>query len=165
MLFRLANSEDGELYFDKYVKVKESYREEKRSELLQKGEVLFNNTNSQEWVGKSALFDLEGDYLCSNHITRIGVKRDIILPEYLWIILNLYQRHDVFYNICTNWNNQSGVNIELLKSVKIPVPSIEEQELIIEINRKRITTAKELRKEADKILEEGKDKIEKLILN
>ena len=38
------------------------------SELLKPGEVLFNNTNSAEWVGKTAVFDLNTDCACSNHM-------------------------------------------------------------------------------------------------
>src|ERR1019366_4489106 len=35
---------------------------------LRKLDVIFNNTNSEEWVGKTALFDLEGQYVFSNHM-------------------------------------------------------------------------------------------------
>jgi len=37
----------------------------------------------------------------------------------------------VFYTLCTNWNNQSGVNNELLRSIKIPVPKIDIQKKIV----------------------------------
>lgn len=104
------------------------------------GEVLFNNTNSQTLVGKSTVFNLNGDkiYFCSNHITRIGVK-DNILPEYLSIVFNIYQRIGIFYSICTNWNNQSGINIELLQKLKVPLLSIEDQSKIINTYNKLLS--------------------------
>lgn len=91
---------------------------------LQKDDVLFNNTNSQELVGKTAIYKGDIPYKFSNHITRIRVNREKIIPEFLWLILNMYQQREIFYAICTNWNNQSGVGTELLKSIKIPLPEM-----------------------------------------
>ena len=84
---------------------------------VKKGTVLFNNTNSQEWVGKTALLQEDSKLYTSNHITSIIVNYSKVISEYLWIVLNIYQRNKVFYSICTNWNNQSGVGIDLLQSV------------------------------------------------
>lgn len=54
---------------------------------LKKGDIIFNNTNSKELVGKSAI--VEEDLKCgfSNHLTRLRVNTDIINPE--WFILTL----------------------------------------------------------------------------
>ena len=98
---------------------------------VDKGTVLFNNTNSQEWVGKTALLSVDTQLYTSNHITSIVVNPQKLIPEYLWIVLNIYQRNKVFYSICTNWNNQSGVGIDLLQSVKIPVlPLLAQKEIV-----------------------------------
>lgn len=126
-------NDDGKLYFDKNIYLKEQIYNKKKSELLVKGEVLFNNTNSQDIVGKTALFDINGEYFCSNHITRIFVNKKKILPEFLWIVLNSYQRQNIFYKICTNWNNQSGINNQVLKDLRIPVPDLNKQHQIVDI--------------------------------
>lgn len=152
------------LCFDKNIYVKTESLPNKRSYLIRKKDVLFNNTNSQELVGKTAFFDLDGNFFCSNHITRIKVKESIISPEYLWVILNLYQRIGIFFNICTNWNNQSGVNVELLKSIKILVPPIEIQKRITNEVRFRIEKAEQLQKEAQQILEKAKLEVEENLL-
>jgi len=157
-------NENNLLVFEKNVYIKPEIAEKKKSELLKKGEVLFNNTNSQELVGKTAYFDLDGDYFCSNHITRIKVNKDIILPEYLCILLNQYQRNKVFYKLCTNWNNQSGINIELLKTIKIPLPPLEIQNKIAEEVKRRMQKAEQLQKEAKEVLGKAKQEVEKMIL-
>ena len=100
---------------------------------LSEDDVLFNNTNSQELVGKTAILKENRQLMFSNHITRIRVNKSCIIPEYLWIILNIYQQERIFFSICTNWNNQSGIGIDLLKSVKIPLPPIEIQQQIVDI--------------------------------
>jgi len=153
----------GWLYFDKNIYIDTSEKETRAVDLIVKGEVLFNNTNSQELVGKSAFFNLDGDYFCSNHITRIKTKQEQLLPEYLWIILNLYQRHGYFYRICTNWNNQSGVNTNLLQSVKIPLPDLEIQKLLIEEIEKLFYQSKKLIYESNHIIHQAKKEIEKIL--
>ena len=118
---------DGMLIFDKNVYVPSNVK----VEFVKKGAVLFNNTNSQELVGKTAILESNGSYYTSNHITSITVDTDVIIPKYLWFILNLYQKSKVFYSICTNWNNQSGVGLDVLKSIKIPLPDIAIQKNIV----------------------------------
>ena len=121
--------ENGFLKFDKNIYIP------KNDEIikLEIDDVLFNNTNSQELVGKTAILKESRELSCSNHITRIRVCKNIIIPDYLWIILNIYQKNKIFYSICTNWNNQSGVGIDLLKSIKIPLPPLEIQQQIVNI--------------------------------
>src|SRR5260370_26257936 len=50
---------------------------------VRKGDVIFNNTNSVEWVGKTAYFDIDGEYVLSNHMTRIRVNGSMRDPEFL----------------------------------------------------------------------------------
>ncbi len=123
--------ENGELKFDKNIYVGVEYLETKKDQFLKPKDVLFNNTNSQELVGKTCFFNLDGIYFSSNHITRIKTNSAIVLPEYLCWILNYYQQQKVFFNTCTNWNNQSGIGSELLKKIKIPIPPITIQKEIV----------------------------------
>ena len=134
--------ENGLLKFDKNIYLPESYLETNKANILERGDVLFNNTNSQELVGKTAYFEEEGIFLHSNHITIIRVNKEIVLPKYLWILLNTYQKRKIFFNICTNWNNQSGVGIDRLLALKIPVPNLETQQTIINIFEKANATKK-----------------------
>lgn len=134
--------ENGFLKFDKNICLPERYLETNAVNVLQKEDVLFNNTNSQELVGKTAYFEEEGTFFHSNHITVIRVDKDKVLPKYLWILLNIYQQRKIFFNICTNWNNQSGVGTERLLSLKIPVPNLEIQQKIIETFEQAYATKK-----------------------
>jgi type I restriction enzyme S subunit len=86
------------------------------------------------------------------------------LPQYLTAILNLYQRQRIFYRICTNWNNQSGVNATLLGSVKIPIPSMNKQLEIVEHIQTIQKQARRLRREAKDMLVKAKAQVEQMIL-
>jgi restriction endonuclease S subunit len=157
-------SDDRYLIFDRNIYVKQEATKKQPGDILVKGEILFNNTNSQELVGKSVVFNLDGQYFCSNHITRIKIKASALVNDYLAVILNLYQRRGMFYRICTNWNNQSGVNVELLRTVKIPLSPLEVQGKISSEIQSRMNKAGELRKQAKAEVEKAKAEVERLIL-
>lgn len=150
----------GSFLFQKNIFVPDEVRHKR----LQKGDVIFNNTNSQELVGKSAYWDIDLEATYSNHITVLRVNETKILPEYLALILNLYQKSNIFYSICTNWNNQSGVGIDVLLGLNIPLPPLALQEEIISHIRQIRNEAKKLETEANLVLEKAKQEIEKMIL-
>lgn len=152
----------GQLKFDRNVYVPEQLL--KKVQPLVKGDVLFNNTNSQELVGKTALFNSSESMLYSNHITVINVDRTKILPEFLWLILNSYQKHGVFYSLCTNWNNQSGIGLELLKSINVPLPKLTKQKEIINDISQIFERANKIKTEAREIIINAKQQIENLII-
>ena len=153
----------GDLIFQKNVYLPKEYTE--KYEMTSYGDVLFNNTNSQDLVGKTAIFlDKDNQYFYSNHITVIKTNALSLNPDYLKNVLNLYQEHKYFYSICTNWNNQSGVGTERLKAVKIPVPPIAKQtEIATHITQIR-TQAKQLQLDAANLLATTKADIERMIL-
>ena len=159
---------NGQLKYDKNVYVPEN----NGIQFVPSGVVLFNNTNSQEWVGKTAYFSNEENrnVYISNHITAINVDNSKIMPMYLSEILNMYQRHKVFYSICTNWNNQSGIGLDLLSILHIPLFTddrqrslAKQQEIVDHISSIR-QQAKALQEEGKAILEQAKKEVEQMIL-
>jgi len=138
----------SQLKFDKNIYIPNNDKLKK----LQKNDILFNNTNSQELVGKTSFFDIDEEMTFSNHITKIEVNQDIIEAKYLYLLLNIYQENKIFYNLCTNWNNQSGVGIALLKNLKIPLPPKETQNKIIQIMDNAYKIKKENESKAKELL-------------
>ena len=98
---------------------------------LQKGDLLFNWRNgSKHLVGKTAMFNLEGQYLFASFL--LGVRPDChrIENTYLWHILNIYRR-DGRYEQFMRQNVNGLFNREELRIVKIPLPPIETQRAIV----------------------------------
>lgn len=59
------------------------------SYLLKKEDVVFNNTNSEELVGKTALWQAKKEAVLSNHMTIIRIlKKDKVVPLYLARLLH-----------------------------------------------------------------------------
>ncbi|MBX6361887.1 MAG: restriction endonuclease subunit S, partial [Acidobacterium ailaaui] len=125
-------SPDGLLIFEnsKYIS-KEDFNEEYN---IKSDDVLFNNTNSKELVGKTCYVprDLPNTGF-SNHLTRIRTNSRIN-ARYLALILQRLYKNGVFLNLCHKWIGQAGINNKILSNVEIPLPPLEvQQEIVAEI--------------------------------
>ena len=63
-------------------------------------------------------------------MTRLLVKDDIE-PEFVEMVLNMLQQKGYFARLCTNFNNQAGVNTTTLSSVRLPLPLKPERQQLI----------------------------------
>ena len=119
----------GTLNFDLLVRIDPKMVDPKKSS-IRAGDILFNNTNSQELVGKTSLVDRDYDYGYSNHINRIRLK-DGIFPGFVVFYLTLLRNSGYFARLCTRWINQAAVNTDMLKEQTIPLPPLAEQKRIV----------------------------------
>lgn len=130
ILTNLNITYDGELSLEtlRYYEIPKGNEDEY---ILKKGDVLFNwRSGSKKHVGKTTLFNLDGDYTHSSFILRIRVK-DEVLPEYVAHYLKWLRNQGYF----ENKRQQSSVNSVFNKSITskllIPIPTIDEQNLIV----------------------------------
>ncbi|RLB33082.1 MAG: hypothetical protein DRH12_18815, partial [Deltaproteobacteria bacterium] len=101
---------------------------------LRPGDILFNNTNSADLVGKTAFFDNDdGLFLFSNHMTRIRVNEKFADPRYIARYLYWTWKTGGFRRMVTRWVNQAAINKKMLGSVAVPLPPPSEQRRIVEI--------------------------------
>lgn len=120
---------------------------------LRAGDVLFNNTNSKELVGRASLVkeDFEGGF--SNHITRLKIDKGLITSEWLVISINYLWSQGYFLKQCRKWIGQAGINTQMLRTVKIPIPPLGVQKRIvarIDQLTSKIDQAKRLKEETMK---------------
>ncbi len=97
---------------------------------IKKDDILFNNTNSLDLIGKSVIANTNLDYTFSNHITRIRTNNKIINPYYLFLILLRYKGEYIFRSICNTHVGQSGIGKNELTNLLICYPQLEEQNKI-----------------------------------
>jgi type I restriction enzyme, S subunit len=98
---------------------------------LKDGDVLICTTNSGKLVGKCALFDLEGHFAFSNHLTRLRVNPNTIESKYLLHQLWLLWKRGDFEHKCKHWVNQSTLPKEELLSSEILLAPLNEQRRIV----------------------------------
>jgi type I restriction enzyme S subunit len=135
----------------------------KPDDYVAKGEVLFNNTNSSVWVGKSSVFDLEIPCACSNHMTRIHLNPDVE-PYFIAALLNAFRGIGYFSVLSTFFNNQAGVNTATLAALRIPVPNQAMQKSIAQEVVHRKAEARRLRNHADALWYEARARFEQQLL-
>lgn len=124
---------------------------------LHPGDVLFNNTNSTDLVGKTALFEgHEEPVVFSNHFTRLRTSPDKLSPAFLAFWLQFQWRQRVFASICNRWIGQSAVQREKLLSLEIPLPSCDEQKRIAAILSQQMAAVERARAAAEAQLQAAK---------
>ena len=95
---------------------------------LQSNDVLFNNTNSAELVGKSTIFNgFEEGVVFSNHFSRLRPADDKLEPNFLAKWLQSKWKDGTFNHICNRWVGQAAVPKAKLLDLYIPLPPLEEQ--------------------------------------
>jgi len=136
-----------------------------KAKLLTKGELLFNNTNSTDWVGKTAVFDSNEVCTYSNHITKLVLKEDVAEPYFIAALFNALRAIGLFGLLSTNFNNQAGISTQTLSTLRIPLPSLEQQMAIAAELKSRREAASQLRNEAVTEWETAKARFEQNLLN
>lgn len=94
---------------------------------LDRGDILFNRTNSADLVGKVGIFELDGIYLFASYLVRIKTDPKILVPEFLNFYLNSGPGQRAVRSLATPGVSQSNISAGSLKRLKVPVPSIIEQ--------------------------------------
>jgi type I restriction enzyme, S subunit len=126
-------SPEGRMNLSLVKEVPANTREIERYSLI-RGDVLFNNTNSSDLVGKTAFFDLDGGpYLFSNHMTRVRLKEEVADPRFVARYLFWTWKTGGFRMLVSRWVNQAAINKNMLGGLSITLPSISEQRRIVEI--------------------------------
>jgi len=122
--------------------------------LILPGDVLFNNTNSTELVGKSALFEgYVEPIVYSNHFTRLRTVTEALLPDFLASWLNHKWQQGVFATICNRWIGQSAVKADKLLTLDFPLPPLPEQRRIAGVLHEQMAAVEKARAAAQARLE------------
>lgn len=114
--------------------------------LLEPSDVLFNNTNSVELVGKTALVTQPMKAAFSNHITLIRTRREICAGGWLALVMRVLWQKGFFAQKCNKWIGQAGYNTKMLEVTLIPLPPLQEQRRIVEKINDLITRVREARR-------------------
>ena len=96
---------------------------------LEKDDLLFNRTNSSEWVGKTAIYKEEQPAIYAGYLIRI--RPLLISPDYLNTVMNSGYYRDWCYDVKTDAVNQSNINAQKLSQLMISIPPLKEQERIV----------------------------------
>ena len=96
---------------------------------LQTNDLLFNRTNSSEWVGKTAIYKGEKTAIYAGYIVRLRVI--ILDADYVNFVMNSSYYRGWCNDVKTDAVNQSNINAQKLSHFFIPIPPLNEQKRIV----------------------------------
>ena len=97
------------------------------------GDILFNNTNSPDLVGKTAVVRENLDAGFSNHVTRIRLDPDRCDPSFVAAYMRRLWLQGHFRDHCTQWVSQAAYGKRLVADLHVPLPPLDEQRRIVDI--------------------------------
>lgn len=132
-IFRMNEIANGRMVDNGAMKYADISREEFATLKLNRGDVLFNRTNSIEHVGKTGLFDLEGDYCFASYLVRVVPDTSKVLPLFLTMMMNSAEFQTEAKSKASKSINQANINATIMRNMRVPIPALPEQHRIVKV--------------------------------
>jgi type I restriction enzyme S subunit len=130
-VIRMGNIQNGSIDWSDLVYTTD--QEEIDKYLLKYNDVLFNRTNSDEHVGKTAIYKGEIPAIFAGYLIRIHRKEDLLDADFLNYYLNSPTTREYGKSVMSRSVNQANINGTKLKDYPIIVPPLPEQKQIVAI--------------------------------
>lgn len=129
-LLRMTNQVDGRIVSNdlQMVTLKADDRAKFKLEPL---DILFNRTNSFELVGRTAIFDLPGEYVFASYLIRLRTCGNRLRPKFLNHYFNWIATQARLKGIASRAVSQSNISASRLRNFVIPLPAPDEQDEIV----------------------------------
>ena len=100
--------------------------------VMQDGDILMSHINSETHLGKTALYEKEGDEIIIHGMNLLSLRpnKDLITSKYAFYYLSSQSFLRQIPNITKKSVNQASFTVSALKELAFPIPSIEEQKKI-----------------------------------
>lgn len=135
-VLRMSNIINGEIDFSelKYLPLRCAITDKEPEKwLLRDGDFLITRTNgSKDLVGKTAVFHSKESYTYASYLIRYRFDTSVVLSEYINILFMTPIVREQIAVMRRQGGGQYNLNSDEIGAIKIPVPSIPEQKVIIE---------------------------------
>ena len=101
-------------------------KNERSKYLVQRGDILFNRTNSKELVGKTAVYRSDIPMAFAGYLVR-AVTNKRASPEYVGAFMNSRQMKASLQNMCKAIVGMANINASEFKAISIPIPPLDLQ--------------------------------------
>lgn len=126
---------------------------------VRKGDLMFNRTNTKEFVGKTAVFNLDEPMVVAGYIIRVCFKEDYS-PEYVSGYLNSTYGKALLRKMAKGAVHQANINAQEFQGIEVLDVPKQEQNKYITILHQADNSISELRLSIDAI-----DKVIKSLIN
>ena len=98
--------------------------------MVEKGDLLFNRTNSHELVGKSCVFENDEKMVIAGYIIRIRLNKEIA-PKFANYYINLQRRLGYLKPLIVGAVHQANISAKSIQTINFVYPTLEEQHRIV----------------------------------
>lgn len=156
-VLRMGNIQSGEIDYSDLVYSSDDSDIKKYA--LHPNDLLFNRTNSAEWVGKTAIYRGDIPAIYAGYLIRLRTQ---LCAEYLNAVMNSAYAKDYCIKVKTDGVNQSNINAQKLGAFLVPVPPETEQLKIAAYIRKLLPLIEIIlreRTDISELIQKAKSKI------
>ena len=115
---------------------------------VQRGDVLFNRTNSKELVGKTCVYNRDDMMVLAGFVIRVRVN-ERILPEFLVAFLNTDFSKQMLLGMCKTAIGQANINAKEMQNIGLYIPPIALQEQFVDLKKQTDKSKVEVQKALD----------------
>ena len=115
---------------------------------VQRGDVLFNRTNSKELVGKTCVYNRDDMMVLAGFVIRVRVN-ERILPEFLVAFLNTAFSKQMLLRMCKTAIGQANINAKEMQNIGLYIPPIALQEQFVDLKKQTDKSKVEVQKALD----------------
>lgn len=130
-IFRMNEIVQGRMFDGGAMKYADISADEFSKIKLNRGDLLFNRTNSIEHVGKTGLFDLDGDYCFASYLVRVVPDTNQVLPLFLAMMMNSRAFQQEAKGKASKSVNQANINATVMRNIQVPLPPLAEQQRFV----------------------------------
>ena len=131
-IFRMGEVQGGRLVDTGRMKFIDIDHDEFEQYRLRRGDVLFNRTNSSGLVGKTGLFNLDGDYCFASYLVRVNYDPSKMNSKFAAYLMNASQFLSRVRAKAARSVNQANINATILRNEMIDFPeSVSVQESFV----------------------------------
>ena len=96
------------------------------------GDLLFNRTNSAEWVGKSAVYRDDRSAVFASYVVRFRIDGELALPEYVCALINSTRGRRFIEAHMTRAIGQVNISAATIGGLDVSLPPLAEQHRVVE---------------------------------
>ena len=138
-VIKIKNVKPNQIIESDFSYIPENIAEKRKKWLIHQGDILLTMTGNradgspESWVGKAALFTLEGKYLLNQRVVAITSNHKELDTEYLGYYLSSWESQLYFIKRANSSGGQANISPDIVRDYIIALPPLEEQVKIVEI--------------------------------
>lgn len=122
----MKHIQNGRLVFDDLSHVELPSREEEKY-VLERGDLIFNRTNSAELVGKTAVFESDEKMVFASYLIRFKLRKDEADPRFISAYINSRQGRKFVEANMARAIGQVNISASTMHDMLVPLPPIASQ--------------------------------------